>query len=75
MALLPNGEMIKNDVITCFHEAVDKDENQKENGTIDWDFVSADMIMDLGGIYDYNYIEECMDALADKYYGPVTRAI
>ena len=65
--LLPNGSMIKNDVIESFNRAVANDENVRADGSINWDFVSADMSMDLGGIYNWDYINDCMDALADEW--------
>lgn len=67
--LLSNGEMIKNDVIESFNAAVANDENIREDGSIDWDFVSADMCMDLKAFYNFDYIDECMEALADNYFG------
>ena len=64
--LLPNGDMIKNDVIESFNAAVNKPENIID-GNIDWDWISADMALDLGDFYNYNYLDECLNALADKY--------
>jgi hypothetical protein len=64
--LLPNGEMIKNDVIESFNAAVSNPENRL-SGKIDWDWVSADMAMDLDGVYNFNYIDECFEVLADNY--------
>ena len=66
--LLSNGSMIKNDVIESFNAAVANDENVT-NGEIIWDFVSSDMHMDLSGIYNSIYIEECLDELANEYEG------
>jgi len=64
--LLPNGSMIKNDVIEAFDFAVGDPSNQKDGG-INWDFVSADMHMDLFGLYSDNYIHECFEALVDSH--------
>ena len=65
--LLNDGSMIKNDVIEAFNFAVNDPSNQIKSGGINWDFVSADMCMDLGGIYNFNYIDACLDTLADNY--------
>jgi len=64
--LMSDGTLIKNDVIESFNAAVDNPENAPDAGII-WDWVSADMHMDLSSIYNYNYIDECFDTLADKY--------
>ena len=64
--LLPNGSTIKNDVIQSFNDAVENADNIQD-GYINWDFVSSDMMYDLGSIYNFNYINDCMDALADEY--------
>jgi|DEB0MinimDraft_4_1074332.scaffolds.fasta_scaffold190856_2 hypothetical protein len=65
--LLPNGSMIKNDVIESFNTAVVKHENVRADGSIEWNFVDADMHMDLSGIYSSEYIGECMEVLADEF--------
>ena len=65
--LLPNGSAIKNDVIDSFNAAVANSENWNENGSMNWNFVDADMNMDLGGIYGSDYIYECFEVLADNY--------
>jgi len=67
--LLPNGSMIKNDVIESFNAAVANDENVRADGSIEWNFVDADMHMDLRAIYSSDYIGECMEILADDYEG------
>ena len=63
--LLPNGSMIKNDVIESFNRAVENNENI-ESGVINWNFVESDMFMDLRMFYDSEYIIECFDVLADN---------
>lgn len=67
--LLSNGSMIKNDVIESFNAAVANDENVRKDGSIEWNFVDADMHMDLSAFYDADYISECMEVLADDYEG------
>jgi hypothetical protein len=69
--LLPNGSMIKNDVIETFNAAVANPENQHVDGGINWNFVDADLYLDLGAIYSEEYLLECFDVLADDYEGVV----
>ena len=66
--LLPNGEMIKNDIIEAFNAAVTNPENINTSGGINWDFVDADLAMDLGGIYSFEYLNECLETLVDNYF-------
>jgi len=66
MTLLANGSAIKSDVIASFEKAVTNPENI-DNGVINWNFVDADMHMDLSDFYASSYIGECLDALADKF--------
>ncbi|MCG7944836.1 MAG: hypothetical protein N0C84_00660 [Candidatus Thiodiazotropha taylori] len=65
--LLPNGSMIKQDVIDAFNKAVVNPENLDQNGAIDWDFVDADIHLDLSKYYASDYLGECLDALADDF--------
>ena len=65
--LLPNGSMIKNDVIESFNRAVENPENINTDGSINWNFVDADLYLDLGAIYSEEYLLECFDVLADEY--------
>lgn len=67
--LLPNGSMIKQDVIDCFNKAVMQSENVNEDGSMNWNFVESDMYLDLKVWYNSEYISECFDALADDYEG------
>jgi hypothetical protein len=67
--LLPNGSMIKNDVIESFNRAVADIENARADGSIEWNFVDADMHVDLSAFYSSEYIGECMEVLADDYEG------
>jgi len=64
---LPNGSMIKADVVESFQKAIRNDFNLRPGfGSTDfWNFVESDMYMDLAGIYASTYIDECFKALAD----------
>lgn len=66
--LLSNGSMIKNDVIEAFNAAVANPENQTKGGGIDWNFVDADLNMDLGDFYSAEYLYECLDVLVNNYF-------
>lgn len=59
--------MIKLDVIAAFENAVANPDNIKDDNNVNWDFVSADMHMDLSDFYSSSYINDCMDKLADDY--------
>jgi len=67
--LLPNGSMIKNDVIECFNAAIEDEFNKRPGvGTTDfWNFVESDMYMGLRMFYDSEYIDECFNFLADEF--------
>ena len=64
---LPNGSIIKADVVESFQKAIRNDFNLRPGfGSTDfWNFVESDMYMDLAGIYASTYIDECFEALAD----------
>ena len=64
---LPNGSMIKADVVESFQKAIRNDFNLRPGfGSTDfWNFVESDMYMDLAGIYASTYIDECFEPLAD----------
>ena len=66
--LLPNGAMIKNDVIESFNKAIAAEENLAKgfNTTMFWNFVHSDMYMDLSADYNHQYIDACFDALAEE---------
>jgi len=66
--LLSNGSAIKNDVIESFNAAVANSENWNENGSMNWDFVDADLNIALGGFYSSDYLYECFDVLVDNYF-------
>ena len=65
--LLPNGSAIKQDVIDCFNKAVGSKENWNDNGSMNWNFVDADMHIELSKFYASDYIYECLNVLADNY--------
>jgi len=69
--LLPNGSMIKNDVIECFNAAVSDEFNTRPGvGTTDfWNFVESDMYQGLRMFYNSEYIDACFDVLADEFEG------
>jgi hypothetical protein len=60
--------MIKNDVIEAFDAAVTNPENINSSGDINWNFVDADLQIDLGVIYSSDYLNDCFAALVDKYF-------
>lgn len=66
--LLTNGEMIKNDVIEAFEFAVNDPSNRFKCGGINWNFVDADLSMDLGNIYSSDYLNQCLEVLVDNYF-------
>lgn len=66
--LLENGAAIKLDVINAFNKAVANKENQYEGGGMNWDFVDADLNIDLGMFYSADYLNECIAVLVDNYY-------
>ena len=66
--LLSNGSMIKNDIIEAFNAAVANSENQHEGGGINWNFVDADLNLDLGTFYSTDYLYECFEVLVDNYF-------
>ena len=62
--LLSNGSAIKQDVIDSFNTAIANSDNWNEDGSMNWNFVDADMHIDLSAFYATSYIDECFDALA-----------
>ena len=66
--ILANGEMIKNDVIEAFNAAVVNPENINNSGGINWNFVDADLNLDLAHIYDHEYLYACFEVLVDNYF-------
>ena len=63
---LNDGSMIKADVVESFDRAVENPTNLYTDGTVNWDFVDADMNLDCG-YYSASYIAECLDKLADDF--------
>ena len=72
--LLPNGSMIKNDVIDAFNKAIDNPENQNADGTMNWNFVDADLHIDMSGFYSTDYLNACFDVMVDEYNWLMTGA-
>ena len=70
--LLPNGSAIKNDVIDCFNKAIDDTQNINADGSINWNFVDADMNLELGTFYSSDYLYECLNVMADEYHWLMT---
>ena len=66
--LLPYGEMIKNDVIEAFNAAVTNPENINSSGGINWNFVDADLQIDLCVIYSSDYLNDCFEVLVDNHF-------
>jgi len=66
--LLNNGSMIKMDVIEAFNKAVASEENINTSGGINWNFVDADLNLNLGGFYSADYLYECFEVLVDNFF-------
>jgi len=64
-----NGSMIRNDIMEAFERAVNDPENINSSGGINWDYVDADLNIDLGAFYSSEYINQCIEVLVDDYYG------
>ena len=62
------GAMIKLDIIEAFDKAVANSDNHHEGGGINWNFVDADLNLDLGGLYSSEYLLECFEVLVDEYF-------
>ena len=63
---LEDGSAIKADIVQSFDTAVVCPENLKDDGSINWNFVSSDMHFDVA-YYSSEYIDECMEFLADEH--------
>lgn len=66
--LLSNGSMIKMDVIEAFNKATTNPENINTSGGLDWNFVDADLNLELGAFYSSEYLYECLEVLVDNYF-------
>ena len=64
---LNTGVNYKSDVVKAFQDAIVSEENLREGygSTNFWNFVSADMHMDLKKRYDTKYIDESFDFLTE----------
>lgn len=67
--LLPYGTMIKNDVIEAFNKATTNPENINSSGGINWNFVDADLNLELSLWYTSEYLYECFEVLVDNFFG------
>jgi len=65
---LENGSAIKADVIEAFDKAVNNSENINSSGGLNWNFVDADLCLDLGDFYSMDYLYECFEVLVDEYF-------
>ena len=65
---LQNGSAIKQDVIDSFRKATTNPENINSSGGLNWDFVDADLCLDLGDFYAADYLYECFEVLVDNYF-------
>jgi hypothetical protein len=65
---LENGSAIKADVIEAFDKAVSNSENINSSGGLNWNFVDADLCLDLGDFYSMDYLYECFEVLVDEYF-------
>ena len=66
---LANGTAIKQDVVDAFNKAVTTEYNVQQGigtGTF-WNYVDADMTIDLAKHYTHDYIYECFEVLADNF--------
>lgn len=66
--MMNNGAMIKNDVIEAFNKAVNNPENINNSGGINWNFVDADLNLELSAYYASSYLYECFEVLVDNYF-------
>ena len=66
--LLSNGSMIKMDVIEAFNKATTNPENINTSGGLNWNFVDADLNLELGAFYSSEYLYECLEVLVDNYF-------
>ena len=63
-----NGSMIRNDIIEAFNKATTNPENINTSGGINWDFVEADLFMDVGDFYSTDYLLLCAEVLVEKFF-------
>lgn len=62
------GSMIRNDILESFDKAVDDPNNKSSNGSMNWDWVAADVHMDLGNFYCAQHLNDCVDTLIENYF-------
>ena len=61
---LTTGVNYKIDVVKSFQDALDCECNKFTDGSINWDYVAADMHMDLSTWYAASYIDEAFEYMA-----------
>jgi len=61
---LTTGVNYKMDVVKSFQDAIAEPTNKYTDGSINWDYVSADMHMDLSTWYAASYIDEAFEYMA-----------
>ena len=64
---LTTGVNYKTDVVKAFQDAIASEENLREGygSTNFWNFVSADMHLELNTLYAASYIDEAFEYMAD----------
>lgn len=60
-----NGVNYKMDVVKSFQDALDCECNKWADGSINWDYVAADMHMDLSTWYAASYIDEAFEYMVE----------
>ena len=60
------------DIVSSFKKAIAKEENVFSDGFINWNFVDADMNLELGTFYSSDYLYECLNVMADEYHWLMT---
>ena len=63
---LDDGTAIKADVVKSFTKAIANPLNLERDGSMNWNFVDADMHLDLSGVYSSDYIYGCFIRLAEN---------
>lgn len=63
-----HGSMIRNDILEAFDTAVTNPENINSSGGINWNYVDADIHMELSAFYASSYLDECMEVLVNNYF-------
>ena len=59
---------INTQLAKSFNKAVTNAENFDADGNIIWNFVDADLNLELGIFYSSEYLYECFEVLVDRYF-------